>query len=332
MRPVGHQFERSVVESGSSITKLWYELDSLPHYSARGMLVQHLKQVAINICRSPITFIATIITTSLAMFVFALLVALFGNVSQIVRQAEGGLGLSIYIAKDASATEIEKLKTTLLEDESISQVEIRDKEAALQAFRAALGDDAHILDGLEGRSPLPASLEIQFRENSGSLENKAMLAAQMRKLAFVDRVEYGQGIVSEVGAVAGVTRWGGLILIVVILLATGFIIANTVRLALYSHREEIDIMKLVGANSLFIKSPFLIEGIIEGFLGALMGLLILKLSFLAANRILLETDTTALLGIQLGFLAPSATLLILISGTMVGGLASYLVVRRLINE
>jgi cell division transport system permease protein len=119
---------------------------------------------------------------------------------------------------------------------------------------------------------------------------------------------------------------------VFLLLITGFIIANTIRLALYGHRMEIEIMQLVGARRAAIIAPYVIEGLLQGVLGALIAIGFTFLLFLALQGFLAQADALAAIFPSVEFLAASQLAFIVAAGAVVGMAGSFLAVRRYLSE
>ncbi len=131
----------------------------------------------------------------------------------------------------------------------------------------------------------------------------------------------------EIWTVFSAGRGFVLVLGILVLLAVLFVVGNTIRLAVAGRREEIEVMKLCGADDGFVRGPFLVEGTVQGFAAALLSILILTAGFVSVRA---ELDGTlgALAGIQTTFLPPLLALLVLVAGALAGALGSALSLRR----
>ena len=130
-------------------------------------------------------------------------------------------------------------------------------------------------------NPLPDVFEVRMIPSTQNWGKVEILAAQIELFPQVAGVEYGQRWLSRVSGIFNLFKFAGTAMSIVFFMASVFIVANTIRLLFFSRREEFEIMRLVGATDGFIKAPFYIEGMIQGVLGGLAGILILFIVFLA---------------------------------------------------
>lgn len=203
-------------------------------------------------------------TIGAALFVFLAYLLIQQNLSANLEQWRSRMSVSVYL-RDATAKSEEKvadLRQMIEGLSGVAGVSYYTKKESLEQYRMDLKGQAGILDELP-ENPLPAYFVITLKPDLQSAERVAELAAHIRPWEEVEEVAYGE---EWIGAVAGfirVFRLGGLVLGGLLLLAILFIVFNTIRLALFARRDEIEIMQLVGATDLFIKIPFLIEGAMQ---------------------------------------------------------------------
>ena len=157
--------------------------------------------------------------------------------------------------------------------EGVESVRVVSKQEAMERFRAGVGRGGALLDGL-GENPLPASLEITLVPERRSPAGMAVVVEALTGLPGIDELASGQdwveGYLRFVALIRGLAFGLGAILV----LATLLIVANTIRLAFYARRDELDILALVGASRTFVRVPFLLEGTVQGFAGGLLALLV----------------------------------------------------------
>jgi len=153
------------------------------------------------------------------------------------------------------------------------------KDDAMESLRRQLGNKAGLLDGLR-ENPLPASLEIILSRDRGGNSLPYQLKTRLEGIDIVDEVQYSQEWIERFQAIMEAVKIIGMVVGGLLFLAALFIITNTIKLTIYSRRDEIEILKLVGATNRFVKIPFLIEGSIQGFLGGSVALVILFLIYM----------------------------------------------------
>ena len=198
-------------------------------------------------------------------------------------------------------------------------------EDALKDLRTALGSEAGLLEGLS-RNPLPASFEVVFTDVESPETGPQRIKKVIEQLDGVDEVQYSEEWLKQFKGLLGLIRMTGLIIGGLLCLGILFIITNTIKLTIYSRKEEIEILKLVGATDWFVKIPFLLEGAIQGILSGILALLILLSGYylFTAEKLLF----TGVGVFDLIFLPPKYSLLIFLASIILGLAGSLIAVRR----
>ena len=211
---------------------------------------------------------------------------------------------------------------------TVRSVDFLSKDEALAQFRERLRERGQVdLTGYLDRNPLPASLEVKLVDPRDYDQVVQLLQNHSR---VVDDVVQVQQLVSELTTVTGVLRTGGIVLLVLVGFVVLFIIVNTIRLAVVARREEIEIMRLVGASDAFIRWPFIFEGAFVGLLGAAAALAIIALVSGPVSDFMY--GFFRVLPIELGSLQTDMTLLVVGTGLGVGVLGSWLSVRSYLTK
>jgi len=205
----------------------------------------------------------------------------------------------------------------------VSDVRYVSKDEALARFQARLRERGQIdLTGYLDRNPLPASLEVSLVDPR---DYQAVVDLLSSHDEVVEEVVEVQQLVDRLTSVTDVLRTGGLVVLVVVGFVVLFIIVNTIRLAVVARREEIEIMRLVGASDAFIRWPFIFEGAFVGLLGAGVTILILALAAGPVGEMMY--GFFRVLPLELGTLARDIVLLVVGTGLGVGVFGSWLSVR-----
>ena len=202
----------------------------------------------------------------------------------------------------------------------VSAATLVTRDEALERFRATLGG-GELLEGLE-ENPLPASLELALEPAARSEEAIGRLAAALAAMDGVDELSHDRRWIEGMARVAGLARTVSVVLGGVLVGAALLIVANTIRLAIYSREDEIEILSLVGAGRVFQRAPFILEGIAEGAAGGALALA----GLYGAFRLLLpevEFGLALLHGVVAPeFFAPRECLALITSGAGLGAAGS----------
>jgi cell division transport system permease protein len=322
--------ERAATSAG--LKAIWQSASELPRLSQVHLFEHLVGRAYSNMARAPLTSFLTAMTIAIALFILAGVVLCIENLRNSVSSSREDLVMSVYLKDSADDREAQALKKELSARSEIESVRLISKDAALTQFRASLGEQAFILEGLERDNPLPVTLEVKFRRAAAQEESFENIAAHYKNEPAVENVQYSRGVLRQVGAIIYGLRWGGAAAILIMFFITGFIISNTIKLALYSHREEIEIMRLVGATDWFVRAPYLIEGCIQGFLGALVGLVALYVAFVGAARLMSHSQLLQMFVPSIAFLSWPWWIALLLTGVAVGLGGSFLSVRRFSPE
>lgn len=234
-----------------------------------GLLVYFLRKALENIWTNRFLSLVTLSTISISMLILGLFSLIYLNVQQSLHQMGGELQITAYLQETISSDQAEVLRSKVADWPEVERITYISKEQALARFRSQLREYAGILEGLK-ENPLPASLELTLMPQYGRSGNIKELSTRLGRLPGVAEVQYGRKWMAKLRVFVEVMKLVGITVGGLLLIATIFVISNTIKLTFYSRREELEIMRLVGATDFFIKAPFLIEGLLHGLGGALL--------------------------------------------------------------
>jgi len=257
------------------------------------------------------------LTIALALFVLGGFLAVTANLERLGAEWSNAAELSVYLKDDITVEQRRSLEAVLAPSSLIAAHEYVSKPDALARFKQTFGDLAAAVDGVGG-NPLPASLEVRLRPGPGVSSGVDDLAARMRQMPGVADVRYDRQWLTRVLSAINVIRGVGFVLGAVLTIAAALTVANVVRLALYARRDELDIMNLVGAPQAYVRGPFVMEGVLQGGIGALVALLALAAAFLALRARYLVPLASALNVSSIHFLPMELCLLLVVGGMAVG--------------
>lgn len=283
-----------------------------------------------GIRRSAGLTIVTVLTIALSLGILGACAIVFESLSGFASRVAQQVLVTVYLSRKATEKDARRIKSELEGLEGVVAVNYVSSESALDELRAALGEDAALLDGV-ARSALPGSLDVQLEERWRTGAAVRALADQAEGISGVQSVKYGEEDVEQAAALVGLGRMAGLTIGTVLWMATVVVVANTIRLAMYARRDEIEIMSLVGASAGFVRAPFLIEGMIQGVSGGLLAFIGL-LSVRGVMAISLEqTLARALPSFKLIFDAWGLFAGLLAAGLALGTLGSLVAVGRFLG-
>ncbi len=231
-----------------------------------------------------LTILLTSVTLALSLAIFSLFVIVFSNLRTVVDTWGERTHIVVYLNDDTGGRTAEEIKKEAAGVEGVAHVRYISKKEALDELRDELKGHEGILEGVDV-NPLPASLEIKVGEEFRDPEKIKQTVEKLRGMPWAEEVTYGAEWVEKFSAFVNFMELTALIVGLFLALATVFIISNTIRLTVYARKEEIGIMRLVGASNTYIKAPFFLEGLVQGLFG---GVLALGILFLCRYLILLK--------------------------------------------
>lgn len=276
------------------------------------------RQALGNIFENRLVHLIGVGTMVIAFLLFDAFVLAFVNINAWTQERGRTLTMSIYFKEAPERSAIEDIQRELL-DYPVSITKFISKKDAMKSLRRQLGEKAGLLDGLK-ENPLPASLEIILSRDEIDDSLPYELKKKLERIETVDEVQYSQEWIDRIQAVMGAVEIVGLVFGGLLFLAALFIVTNTIKLTIYSRKDEIEILKLVGATNGFVKTPFLIEGSIQGFLGGSVAIIILFLGYMIVTS---EVDLRIGFGaLDLIFLSPEFILLLVATSIITGFIGS----------
>ncbi len=280
-----------------------------------------LREALAALRRAPVLVGLSATMVAMALFVVGLFGVAAWNLRVALASIEERVEIVAYLRDDARTSEVVLGQEALSDLPAVEEVRLVTKEQALLAAREDLPEFADVFSGLD-ENPLPASLEIRLREGSRTQDALEDVAHQAQLYPFVEDVRFGRDWVERLFLLRRIGGFTTAFLGVAFGLVAALIIATAIRIAVFARRDEISIMRLVGARNGLIRRPFLLEGAVTGMVGALLAV---ALTFLSH-----ELVTAFLFDIE--FIPVSWVLLGVLSGALFGVVASAWAVRRYLRE
>ena len=292
-------------------------------------MMLYFKRAVGDIFQNRFLNFVTIITISLAILIASAFILFFVNTSEIINSWKQDLRIMAYLNPGMQKDDVTNLERNIQSLNGVQTVRFISKQEALEQLKVQMKHQSSLFENL-AENPLPDSFEIRMTASIGSWQKIESLAGQIESLAQIEEVEYGRRWFGRFVRIISLFRLAGYAMGALFFMATVFIVANTIRLVIYSRREEVEIMRLVGATDRFIKMPFYIEGLIQGGLGAFVGLAMLFISFTLISS---NIDQGFLPGLfRLQFLSPTTIGGILLVSMLVGWLGCYISLKQFLKS
>jgi cell division transport system permease protein len=282
-------------------------------------------EAAASLSRGLKTAVIATATIAIAFVVLGGFLILTTNMERLFARWQQAAEFSVYLADAMTLQQRATLEESLRSNSLVSEIEIVTKDEALRRFKtnfAALADAAGELSS----NPLPASIEVRLRSGASPGDVEA-LARHAGQLPGVVDVRYDRQWLQRLMHAVDVVRAGGFTLASLLVLAAALTVASVVRFALLARREEIHIMQLVGAPIAYIRGPFIIEGLIQGGIGAIVALTLLWIAFFVLRGRLDAMLSGAVAPASLVFLSLPTVFMLLMAGMAVGSLGGFVAAR-----
>jgi cell division transport system permease protein len=292
----------------------------------------------INFKRNPLVSSASVLVTTITLSFITALFLFNASLSSMIVSLQDKVDIAVYFTVDAPEERILALKETLKNVPEVQTIEYVSADEEVLAFRDRHADDYLTLQALDelGNNPFGGSIRIKAKD-SGQYEAIAALLEGDTQIArdnsqIIERINFAQNkvVIERLNTLINGAKRGGLVTTLVLALISIIIMYTTVRLTIYMSREEIGVMRLVGASSAYVRGPFLIEGILYGFFAWLATtILFLPITYIVTRQI------GSLMTINLYQYYVSHLLsvggLVLLIGVFLGAVSSYFAARKYLN-
>lgn len=209
--------------------------------------------------------IASVATVAACIFIMACSYCMVNNLQFMLRQMEDSIGIAVFLKGDLTGAEVENLKEDISKIEYVTDVQYVSPDDALDEMKKTWDADDGILDGFDGENnPLSNSFKISVE----GIEYQKSVLAKLGEIEGIDNIRNAQSETEVLMKLNKIIQITGVLVILILGIISVVIIMNTIKISVYTRRNEINIMKFVGATDWFIRWPFVIEGVLIGFIGA----------------------------------------------------------------
>lgn len=225
-----------------------------------------LKQGFKNIKRNWMFSIASIITMAACIFLFGVFYSLVNNVDHIAQKVEQEVPVVVFFEEGTTEAQMEATGALIQQREEVDRMEFISAEQAWEEFKEDYFGDSEAAEGFKDDNPL--ANQANYRVYLKEIEKQKELVSYIEGLDYVRKVNQSEQAAKTLGSFNTIVSYVSIALIVILLLIDIFLISITVSIGISVRREEIGIMKLIGATDFFVRSPFLLEGMLLGLIGA----------------------------------------------------------------
>lgn len=235
------------------------------------ILARSISSAFKSVVRNLSLSIASISCIIITLILVAFAIILSANVNNFTKDIEGDLTVVVFVNKDATEENIEELKKNIDVVPNIKEITYKSKEQMKEEMSKENEAFNKIMsEWKEGENPLQPCFIILVEK----IENIGETANTIKNLEHVDIVKYGEGMVERLVSIFDIVKKVTIVAVVALVFVTAFLISNTIKITIYSRKNEIDIMRLVGTSNIVIKLPFLFEGFFLGVLGSIIPVLV----------------------------------------------------------
>ena len=233
-----------------------------------------------NLFKNKKSTMSSLVIMCATMLIFGLFFVIGENISAFVDSVAEAQEIRVFLDSDVTESEIEEVENEILSIDGVKDAKYISREEGLESMRDVLGDD--LVEGYKERNILSPAYDVTLTD----LELNSEVQSSLNSLQHVKKIEASNKVIDQVLRLAkGIRVVTAAILILLIIISTS-IIANTIKLTVHARRKEISIMKYVGATNSFIRWPFLIEGVVIGILAGLLSVLVIGVAYtVIANKI-----------------------------------------------
>jgi cell division transport system permease protein len=289
---------------------------------------RYVRRALVDIKLNKFLNLITIITIALSILVVSTFMLFFQNISNMVETWNHGGRVMVYLDESFTMEMIPEINAKLKSLSNTKQVFFISKDVALNNLKKDMNSESIFFETLS-ENPLPDAFDVRMGGVS-NFEEVTLFAEAIKGIPMVSEVEYGKSWLEKFLSIYSLFKVVGWAISSLFFMIALFITANTVRLAFFSRKEEISIMHLVGATDGFIKTPFYLEGLFQGAIGGITGLLVLLISYLSLSSGASDAVASYMF-VDIQFLSFKYILIIIAGSTFLGWFGCYISLKQLLK-
>lgn len=295
------------------------------------MKINTIKQFVIDAFKSlrrnkTISF-ASVITVAATLFIFGVFMLLALTINMGVNSIEDKVEVKIFLRDNIDLVQKRDLELELKKFDGVKNYTYESKFEALQNFREILKDNKNLLDSYDSsNNPMGAAFIVKLDK----VEDAEKVQNEFKEKPGVEDISNQKDVIDKIVKISNAIKWAGIIVFLVLAGVSLFLIANTIKLTVFSRRREIGIMKFVGATDWFIRWPFIIEGVVIGILGAIVSNISLYFLYdMLYTKVVMKFIAVSLVAPK--YIINGMLVEFILAGILVGALGSFLSLRKFLD-
>ncbi|WP_010245923.1 permease-like cell division protein FtsX [Acetivibrio cellulolyticus] len=281
-----------------------------------------IKEGMINTYRNALMSLASIGVVTASMIILGVFLVITINLTHNTEILKAQPQMQVFCDPELDDRQVIVIEQAIRTDSRVKEYTFVSKKDAFSKTKELLGNDTDVLQGLE-ESFLPASYVVELKNS----QDAQAVVESFKEIPGVSNVRYSQKTIDMISKVATWVQVGNAALIIILLVVAMFIISNTIKLTVFARRKEISIMKYIGATDWFIRWPFVVEGVIIGLIGAVIGFIVVSIAYgTFASKFSAGVNIIKL--VNLGDLQFEVIYIFSLVGIVVGALGSTISIRK----
>ena len=291
-----------------------------------------LRRALVNLWGAPLSAAVTAATIAIVVFLFGTFLLTGENTYRaLIGWAGEGDPLVVYAKRTLPVAEVKALARRIEALPEVARVRLTLPDEGLTELRRVLGDDADVLEGIEPASVLPAAISVGLKGTSVEDGTVDLLAARLRNFEGVDSVDSELVWLERFAQLGKVLTWVGVGWAAILGFGALLVVGNATRLAALTRKDEVEVLRLVGASEAFIIVPFFLEGALQGLAGSVVGVGLLAVAFFGMQSLLAGDPFLGALLVGLEFLDTPLAVALLAAGPLLGAIGAVGSARRFLR-
>ena len=275
--------------------------------------------------------LVTVVIITVALSILGLFFLIVFNLDSVSEAWNRQVRLVVYLNDDVTRQEQRSLERIIANNSDVEFSEFISKEMAWENFKKTFSGKTDVIETLDF-NPLPSSLVLQFQFGPKRFEKIQRFAEELKKQSGVESLEYGEKWLSRFEKFMVFTKVFLMILGGLLSMGLILIVSNAIKLSVYSRREEVELMMLIGARIQFIKGPFLLEGVIQALAGGISSLIIIRIFFSYMKYQFDSMQEFFLRGITMEFFSFQGVVFIIFMSMVIGWLGSWISISHFLRS